>query len=109
MQRGNMLSWLFGDKLSGRELALNQAARPPRSITYLLLAMRLLAIGVMLAYAFHVKDRLPIVGPWLSAEWWRGIAVVVPLLLVPEAVAQYYRRRAKSRIADHEGTSDWPQ
>ena len=109
MKRGNVLSWLFGEKLTGRELALDQAARPPRSITYLLLAMRLLAIGVMFASAFHVKDRLPIVGPWLSAEWWRGIAVVVPLLLVAEAVAWFYRRRAKSRLADHERTSDWPQ
>lgn len=109
MQRGNMLSWLFGGKLSGRELALNQAARPPRSITYLLLAMRLLAIGVMLASAFHIQNRLPIVGSWLSAEWWRGIAVAVPLLLVPEAVTWFYRRRAKSRLADHERTSDWPQ
>lgn len=109
MQRGNMLRWLFGGKLSGRELELNQAARPPRSITYLLLAMRLLAIGMMLASAFHVKDQLPIVGPWLSAEWWRGIAVIVPMLLVPEAVAWVYRRRAKSRLADHERTSDWPQ
>ena len=109
MKRGNVLSWLFGEKLSGRELALNQAARPPRSITYLVLAMRLLAIGVMFASAFHVKDRLPIVGPWLSAEWWRGAAVVISLLLVPEAVDWFYRRRAKSRLADHEGTLDRPQ
>ena len=109
MKRVNVMSWLFGDKLSGSELARNQAARPPRSITYLLLAMRLLAIGVMLASAFHVKDRLPIVGPWLSAEWWRGIAVVIPLLVVPEAVAWFYRRRVKSRPADREGTLDWPQ
>ncbi len=109
MKRGNVLSWLFGEKLSGRELALNQAARPPRLLFHLMLAMRLLLVIMLFAFGFDVENRLPIVGPWLAAEWWHKTVVYGVLLFVPMGVDWIYMRRAKSRLPTGKRTLEWPQ
>lgn len=91
-KRNAVMDWLFGAPLTGDDLAKHLAGRPPRRVRYVQLALILLVLVLLTAGFVGLKDRLPLVGPWLTRDWLSLIAL--GCLATNSAVNWYYRRRA---------------
>jgi len=97
MNRDRIFDLIFGENLTGDEAAKKLAARPPQSVFALLLLTRLAILALLLTSLFGVKDRVPLIGPWLAGSWWHLYAAWAALLSIPFGVEWLYERRANRR------------
>ena len=96
-----VLNVIFGEKPSSSEVALHQAARLPRPVEWAIDASRLALVLLLGMAVFGLKDRIPIIGPWMAEAWWH-LHVVWGALLSISVISQWlvdHRVRRLRRIA----------
>jgi hypothetical protein len=92
-----VLDGLFGKAVTPEMRALHEAARPPRVVTDVLLALMLATFCLALIAALWSWGLLPFVESRIS-RWWALAALGANVLVRfgQEWVAKHYRRRAEA-------------
>lgn len=92
-KRNAIMDALFGERLTGDDLASHLAARPPRWARYTKMSLYLLVVVLMAASYLNVTDRLSGFGAWLVRE---RLLIASGCLAIIIALDWYYKRRAEA-------------
>lgn len=106
-KRNASMDWLFGNRLTGDELAIHLAARPPRWVSNSRQALRLVILAVLSVSLFDREGRVPIIGPWIAQTLAEYLIAIGCMLLI--AASEWFDERRVAAIRKQRQTAGWPQ
>ncbi len=94
--REKILVAVFGERLTGAELLIHQAARPSKKIHYALQLIRSTLVVGFLAALLNIESKVPLIGSWLAQSPWGMYAIGGGCWAVLIFADWYYERRLKA-------------
>lgn len=94
--REKFMEAVFGERLTGDELLVHQAAQPSKKVYYGLQLVRLILVTVLGASLINIESRLPLIGPWLSQSSWGMYAIVGSCWIILAFSEWHYDQRMKT-------------
>ncbi|MFA4899041.1 MAG: hypothetical protein WC563_05905 [Brevundimonas sp.] len=94
--REKIMVAVFGERLTGDELLIHQAARPSKKVHYALQLIRLTLVVGFLAALLNIESKVPLIGPWLAQFSWGMYAIWGGCWAVLIFADSYYERRLKA-------------
>ena len=94
--REKIMDAVFGERLTGSELLIHQAARPSKKVHYALQLVRLTLVAVFLASLLNIESRVPLIGPWMAQSSWGMYAIGGGCWAVLAFAEWHYERRLRA-------------